>query len=206
MLGLVSDFSERATPRELRFGGVFRCRAVEVPVGKLQPALPVKIGHVVAAMANVIADRAVEDRLVDRRHLRDGQASAAEQTIHWIGSAGREELAARVGPGVVHGAGNVNRPRGNERNQHVLVHRQIVDAIGELFQIAAEPMGKDIDDGFQRLAETAARQRGAAAARVVRNYQRETLVLAPAQRAVLPSREWPVTATCFASTCGSLCR
>ena len=61
-------------------------------------------------------------------------------------------------------------------------------------EVVAEPVGElGVDEG-DGLAEVAAAEGGAAAAGVVGDGDGEAFVLAPAQRAVLPRREWPMTA------------
>ena len=55
-----------------------------------------------------------------------------------VGSAW--ELATRVGPQVLGGAGDVDRARGNQRQQHVLIHRQGIFPVVVLLVVRAKPV------------------------------------------------------------------
>ena len=142
-----------------------------------------------AAAADVVADPALH-RLVDRGHLVGGQAVAAEQTVDRVGGLGGEEFAAGVAPAVLHRAGDVERARGNERQQQVLVERQIVLGVVIAVEVVAKPVREgfvDMADGF---AVAPARQRGAAAAGFVGDDQGEARVAgAGPQRGFAQSRE-----------------
>ena len=79
-------------------------------VGKVQVLLPIALGEVVAAAADVVTNLA-HDRLIDGGHLRGWQAVGPEQAIDGIGGEGGEEFAARIGPAVLNSAGYVERTR-----------------------------------------------------------------------------------------------
>ena len=79
-------------------------------VGKVQVLIPIVLGEVVAAAADVVANLA-HDRLIDGGHLRSWQAVGPEQAIDGIGGEGGEKFAARISPAVLDGAGYVQRTR-----------------------------------------------------------------------------------------------
>ena len=84
------------------------------------------------------------------------QAVGAQQPIDRIGVLGGKELAARVGPAVFHGAGHVHRPRRDQRDQHVLIDRQVVLLAVVLVEVVAEPVRERLVDRGHGLAEDAA--------------------------------------------------
>ena len=147
-----------------------------MPVGELDELFPIVGIDRVAAGADVVADVAIEQRLVGGRQLGDGERLFAEQPIHRGGVVRGLELTVRIGPRVRRGAGDVHRPRGDEREQHVLIQRQVVLSVVEFAGVDAEPVGEAVDFGH-RLAELAPPQRRAAAAGLGRDGQREPLVL-----------------------------
>ena len=174
-------------------------------IGEVEIAQPVVVGQGVLAGAEMVADR-LADGLAERGQLAGVEAGKAEQTIHRLGGDGGQKLAARVGPAVFGGAGDVDGARGGQGDQLVLVDGQVVFVMAVFGKIAAEPVRKTAGDALDRLAVVAPAQRRAAAARVVGDDQRKPRILAPAHNAVLPIREWPITATRRASMAGSVSR
>ncbi len=146
--------------------------------------------------ADVVADRA-GDGLFDGRHLLGRQAVGAQQAVDRVGAQAGEELAAGIGPAVLLGAGHVDRAAGRS-GRSARAGRRGSSASWSLYflKLSQNQWGNDGVDSPDGLAERPPAQRGPAAARVVGDDQGEALVLAPAQRAVLPRREWPSTATC----------
>ncbi|GAB3436934.1 hypothetical protein GCM10027569_91120 [Flindersiella endophytica] len=126
--------------------------------------------------ADVVADAAL-DGLVERRLLRGLQAVGAEQAVDRVGVLAAEELAFRVGPGVVLGAGDVDRARRDQRDQQVLVDRQGVLVAGVRVEVPAEPVREAGGDRLHGLADPAAGQRDSPAAGVVAHRHREPRVL-----------------------------
>ena len=96
--------------------------------------------------------------------LVDGQAVGAEQPIDGIGGLGCQELALGVGPEVFRGARDQNGTGSDEGDQLVLINGQLVLAIIELLEVAAEPVRKRGVEVGHGLAEDAAGQRRAAGA------------------------------------------
>ena len=66
-----------------------------------------------------------------------------------------EEFAFRVGPFVAGGAGDVYRARGGKGDEHVLIHRQVVDSVVILREVIAEPVGETGVDAFHGFPELA---------------------------------------------------
>lgn len=88
----------------------------------------------------------------------------------------REELAFRIGPTVLDGAGDIHRARGYQRNQFVLVDGQSRLVARIPVEVPAKPMReKAVDPGYG-FAVTTPRQRRAAASRVVRHGHGEARI------------------------------
>ena len=86
------------------------------------------------------------------------------------------KLAVWIGPRVCRAACNVNRAGRDEREEHVLIHREIVLAFVELTSVDAEPVRETVELGH-RLAVLPAPQRRAAAAGLCRDGQRKPFIL-----------------------------
>src|SRR5262249_38798288 len=117
------------TGREIVWRRTSPSTAAQVLVREREGLAPVVIGQVVASGPDVIADPAVNG-VVHARLLAHGQAVRAEQTVDGVGAEGGQELALGIGPTVLDRAGDVERPRGDQRQQLVLVHGQIGLAVG----------------------------------------------------------------------------
>ena len=74
-------------------------------------------------------------------------------------------------------ARDVDRSRRAQRDQQMLVDRQLILVVRIAAEVAAEPVRERRRDARDRLAVAAAAQRGTTAARVVRDHQRNSLVL-----------------------------
>ena len=85
-----------------------------------------------------------------------------------------EELAARVGPLVAFGAGDIERPRGDQRQQEVGVERHLVFAVVVLLEISAEPVWERSIEVDGALAEVATADGGAAFAVDLASMAHET--------------------------------
>ncbi len=72
---------------------------------------------------------------------------------------------------------DVDRPRGAERDQHVLIHRQLVPPADPLLEVAGELPGEVLRHVVERLAPVAADQRRAHLAGDDREHGRHALVL-----------------------------
>ncbi len=121
------------------------------------------------------------DRLFDRRACPRPPGRRCPAAGRPDRPAGREELAARIGPAVLLGAGHVDRPRGDQGDQHVLVDAAVVFvAVVELLEVAAEPVRESRVDRRDRLAEAPLAQGRPAAARVVGDHQANRSSCAPA--------------------------
>lgn len=147
-------------------------------VGERKVLLPVVSRDVVFARADVVADE-VAHGMIGGRHVLDSQAGPAKQLVHGLRTLGSQELAARIGLQILRGTGDVDRARCNQRDQHVGVHRQVRFVPGVLAIPRAVPVWNHADGMMNSLAESPPDQGRAAFAGVVRDDDREPLVLCP---------------------------
>ena len=125
----------------------------------------------------------------------------AEQPIDRPGGHFGEELPVRIGPLIGGAAGDEHRTRRAQRDQHVRVHRHLVPAAHPFLEIAREPPREVLRHVVDRFAPVAARERSPHLARSSsENTAAMRSSIADAQSAVLPRRECPCTAICFALT------
>jgi hypothetical protein len=157
---------------------VIPARRVQVPVRERQILPPVVVGEVVPARADVVADPSL-DRLIHRGHLARGQAVGSQEPVDRVGTEGGQELALRVGPAVLDRARDVERPRGDEGQQLVLIDRQLGLAVRETSEVGAEPVREALRYRGHRLAVDPLAERRAAAARLVGDHHREARILGP---------------------------
>ena len=153
-----------------------RSPALQMAVGELDELLPVVRFDGVAAGSDVVADVAVEQRLVGRRQFGGAQRFFAEQLVHRTGVVCGLKFTVRISPRVRRAAGDINRAGRDERQQHVLIDRQIVFVIVELAGVDAEPVREAVELGH-RLAVLPAPQRRSAAAGLCGVGHRESLIL-----------------------------
>src|SRR5690606_24090828 len=137
---------------------------------------PIVFRKVMPSGANVVSDVDSYRRVLGW-HLPHAQARLTEEAIYRFGMQARQELALRVGPQVLGGAGHVHRTGCYGSQEHVLVDRQGVFTVVVLLEVAGKPVGKRrVDDGY-RLAELPPAEGRAATAGVVRDSQGKPLVL-----------------------------
>ena len=125
-------------------------------VGKIEILVPVKLGHVVLARADVIADAAV-DGLVDLGPLLGRQAFGTQETIDRVGTDAGQELAVGVGPLVILGTGHVKSSRGDGRQELMLIDRQVILAFVVIAESRGEPMRETRVDISQTFTDPAKR-------------------------------------------------
>ena len=89
----------------------------------------------------------------------------------------RQKLAAGIGPPVLFGTRHVHGPRGDQGDQQVRVDRQFRFVIAELLIVRAVPDSRQRIGCRHRFAIAPPGQRGSSLAGVVRDHQRESLVL-----------------------------
>ena len=78
--------------------------------------------------------------MVHFRHRSVGKAVRAEETIDGVGVPDGEELAPRVCPTVLRSAGNIDGSGRDKCDQHMLIDRQLVFPVVELFIVATKPV------------------------------------------------------------------
>ena len=123
---------------------------------------PVVERDVVVARTDVVADVSRQHGRVGLGQFRSRKSLQAEQLVDRRGVDPREELAFRIGPTVLDGAGDIHRARGYQRNQFVLVDGQSRLVARIPVEVPAKPMReKAVDPGYG-FAVTTPRQRRAA--------------------------------------------
>src|ERR1035437_5832544 len=127
------------------------------------------------ALAHIIAEGTRDEVALARDFLR-GQSFGSEEAINSVGSLEHLKLAGRVGPLVVFAGGEEHRSRGAKGHQTILVEWQPLRRIVELLELSIEPMWEMVVNGFRGFAGLSPAGRGAAAARLVREGDRDTLV------------------------------
>src|SRR5688572_20139770 len=116
-------------------------------VREIHEPLPVVGGEIVPAGANVIRHPPAHQRRIERGHLVGSDGGLAIQSVDRRRVRQRQVLPALVGPEIRIGAGDVRRPRGDERDELLLVDWQVVLAAVELLEVVAEPVGESaVDD------------------------------------------------------------
>ena len=133
---------------------------------------PVEILNVMLPSADVVSDPFTADGSMQIRHGCIGRNSLkSEEPVDFRGFAGGEELPLRIGPGILFRARDVDRARGDEGDEFMLIDRKRLLAIDVVVQIKREPVRKCFDDPMERFAlfvvQNVPGQRGAAAAGVV---------------------------------------
>src|SRR5437867_10672802 len=145
-------------------------------IGESQVLLPIVLSHIMLPSANVVADR-VHDRLVERRHLISLETLLPKQAIHRSGVNSRKELTSRVGPQVLDGAGDIDRPRSNQRYEHVLVDWKLILAIIKFLEVGAEPVRGPSVDLTDCFAEYPPAQLRSPRPRLIGDHYREPRIL-----------------------------
>ena len=177
------DRAGRRRHRQRRLGrvkggiavGVRRGLLAQQVIGDVGETLPVVDEQIVPASPHGVGDR-FADGLVDRRIVLRTQAGEAKELPHRLGGDPREKLSTRIGPAIFHGAGHDERPRRDHRQERVLVAGQLRFPVGIRCKGGAEPMRKTLRDHVQRLAEVAAGESRASAARLVGDDHGKPLV------------------------------
>ena len=72
----------------------------------------------------------------------------------------RKKFATRICPTIICRACDVNRSRGNEANQLVLIHRTGIDAFAVVCKVVTEPVREGVVDDLDRFAELSSMQSG----------------------------------------------
>ena len=103
---------------------------MEMTIREPQILFPIVLCDVVPSGSEVIADGFTNRRI----WLWPGRCvdtAESEESINRLSVNRREKLTFRISQSVVGCTGNVDRPRGNQAQQHVLVERKIVLTINE---------------------------------------------------------------------------
>src|SRR5690606_4077786 len=116
-----------------------------MPVREVHEPVPVIPEQRMLPGSQMIAD-AFPHRRFRRWLLLCPHPFPAEQAIHRTGQPGSEELPLWVRPTILRGAGDINRTRGHQCDQRVLVHGQPFLMPGIALVVTAEPMGKGGSD------------------------------------------------------------
>src|SRR5690606_2882468 len=95
----------------------------------------------------------------------------------WAGVVGAQVLALGVCPPVFFGAGHINRPRGHQGNQLMLVNGPLLLLAAILIEGGAEPWRLDTAYPLDALPVFAARKGGTTFARIIGNDHLESRVL-----------------------------
>ena len=118
-----------------------------LPVGSAEEVLP---------GAEVVAHAAAMDgNAYLGQRVRRGQTGNAMERPYRLGGGTAEILALGISPVVLRGGTDVQLPRGDERQQHVLVEGHFEFAVGPAAIVFAEPVGKsagNLGDGLSRTA------------------------------------------------------
>src|SRR5437016_1994268 len=112
---------------------------LEVFIAVCQKHFPIGSGHGVLPGADEIAERAI-DQLVELGARAIGQALRAEKAIDRRGELEQLKLTARIGPYVLFSIGHEHWPRRAQRDQAVLIERQLAQIVIEELEVAAEPV------------------------------------------------------------------
>ena len=128
-----------------------------------------------SAGALVIANRRSDGR-VDVGLLRNAAKTVgSEQSVDGIGVKSGEEFALGIGPQVFACASDVNGTRRDERDEFMLVDRQLVDFVAVFVEFLRKPVRERRVDTVDAFAKLTSRQRGAAASGIVGDYGGEVL-------------------------------
>src|SRR5579863_4911631 len=107
------------------------------------------------AGADVIAN-GFHDGMIYGRPLIGAETIFVEQLVNWTGGDSAQKFSARIGTGVILGAGDVNGARRDEREEFVSIDWNFIVVVGVLAEISAEPVRKDNVEVRDRLTKTSA--------------------------------------------------
>jgi len=131
LLSEIAVVGEHAELRVAELQEEERGRALPRFVGEVREARPVIRRQIVRSAPDVVGAAAGDERLLQRRHVFGVDRAVAPQRKYRRGLGKGEELAARVGPEILVGARDVDGARRDQRDQHVLIDRQLALAAGE---------------------------------------------------------------------------
>ena len=120
-------------------------------VGEVQVLFPVEGGYIVLAGSNVITNPSM-NRLVWRR-LSLGTKLMAKQLVNWLRAEGGKKFSFWVRPLVALCGSDIDRARGRQGDQHVLINRAFAFLVVVLFIVVAKPVREGSVDALDRLAE-----------------------------------------------------
>src|SRR5690242_6669087 len=98
----------------------------QVILGKLQKPKPVESFDGMAAFPEMVTYVGLDDGLANRGRRLYFQAFLSEQAIDGARVVSAQVFASRVGPLILDGAGDIERPRRDAGQEHVLIDRQII--------------------------------------------------------------------------------
>jgi hypothetical protein len=133
------------------------------------------------AFADIEAETTV-DQLTLRRELLGSQSIRAEETVNGVCALEHLELAGGVGPLVAFGGGEQDRAWGAEGYQAILVERQPLHVIVELFELGVEPVREHVVDALDGFTDLAAARRCAAATRLMWEGDGDAFVIGGSQQ------------------------
>ena len=149
--------------------------AAERAVGEVGEPQPVVLEEVVLPRADVVAD-GLTDGGVDRWQGVGAESLEAEKLPDRAGRDGGQELAPRIGPAIIDGAGHVERAGRGHRERHVGVDGQVQFVVGVAGERRTKPVREPAGDRRDCLAVVAPLERRSTTARLVRDHHREPLV------------------------------
>ena len=123
-------------------------------IGEVHETVPIIFGHIVLPGSYVVSDR-THDRLAHTGHFVGSESVCAEQSVDRRGMFAAEKFAARVGPQILFRARNIYRSGRDERDEHMLIDRQLIFVAIVFPEVAAEPVGKTCVDPLHRFPEIA---------------------------------------------------
>src|SRR5262249_27215736 len=151
----------------LRFSKMF--------VGEIEKDFPIVLRHRMFAGANEVAELAV-DQLAGFWYLPRVKPACFQEAIDRIGSLQHFELARGIHPSVFGRSGEKPRACRTQNNETILIERQPVHLLVDLFELGVEPVRKASVDLLDRLTDFATAGTRASAARLQRNRQRKALI------------------------------
>ena len=162
----------------------------KVPIRKRQILLPIVGGDIVLPGSKMIPDR-IPYRLIRPRHRVDSQSGFAEERVDRLSPLRGQKFPLRIRPQILHRARHIHRPRRDQTNQLVLIHRQPILPPTVFLESSTKPMGKRRGDPCHRLPELPPAQGRTATARIVGNHDPKPLVLGPGPKRGFPQPRMP---------------
>ncbi len=188
------------------FGGEVRrfcARSDEKLLSAAKLMLPVGSAEEVLPGAEVVAHAAAMDGNAHLgQRVRRSQTGDSMEHPCRLGGGTAEILALGIGPVILRGGTDVQLPRGDERQQHVLVEGHFEFAVGPAAIVFAEPVGKNTRDDLHAFADFARDRAAPEHPESLETTMAKRSSCAAHHSAVLPRREWPDTQQRRASISG----